>query len=165
MQQQPPIADYGLIGDMRTAALVSRYGRIDWCCLPRFDSGSLFAAILDPERGGNWSIQPVDDGFTARQQYREGTNILETVFRTEGAFSICTFWLAEALLRCGDRQAAERIFRGMLDRANHLGLYSEEIDPATGEFLGNFPQGFTHIALINCAVAFARKAQSEAPRA
>ncbi|HSB53898.1 MAG TPA: trehalase-like domain-containing protein [Gemmatimonadales bacterium] len=105
MQQQPPIADYGLIGDMRTAALVSRYGRIDWCCLPRFDSGSLFAAILDPERGGNWSIQPVDDGFTARQQYREGTNILETVFRTEGAFSICTFWLAEALLRCGDRQA------------------------------------------------------------
>jgi GH15 family glucan-1,4-alpha-glucosidase len=82
----------------------------------------------------------------------------------EGAFSICTFWLAEALLRSGDRPAAERIFRGMLDRANHLGLYSEELDPATGEFLGNFPQGFTHIALINCAVAFARKPQSEAPR-
>ncbi len=82
----------------------------------------------------------------------------------EGAFSICTFWLAEALLRSGDRAGAERIFRGMLDRANHLGLYSEEIDPATGEFLGNFPQGFTHIALINCAVAFARKAQSEALR-
>jgi GH15 family glucan-1,4-alpha-glucosidase len=73
----------------------------------------------------------------------------------EGAFSICTFWLAEALLRSGDRHAAERIFRGMLERANHLGLYSEELDPATGEFLGNFPQGFTHIALINCAVALA----------
>jgi GH15 family glucan-1,4-alpha-glucosidase len=73
----------------------------------------------------------------------------------EGAFSICTFWLAEALLRSGDRPTGERIFRRMLDHANHVGLYSEELDPATGEFLGNFPQGFTHIALINCAVAIA----------
>ncbi len=71
----------------------------------------------------------------------------------EGAFSICTFWLAEALCRIGDRPQAERIFRRMLGYANHLGLYSEEIDPATGEFLGNFPQGFTHIGLIRCALA------------
>lgn len=71
----------------------------------------------------------------------------------EGAFSICTFWLAEALCRIGDRPQAERIFRRMLGHANHLGLYSEEIDPATGEFLGNFPQGFTHIGLIRCALA------------
>jgi GH15 family glucan-1,4-alpha-glucosidase len=80
---QPPIADYGLIGDMRTAALVSRQGSIDWCCLPRFDGGSVFAALLDPERGGTWSIQPVDEGYTARQRYRSGTNILETIFRTD----------------------------------------------------------------------------------
>ena len=73
----------------------------------------------------------------------------------EGAFSICTFWLAESLLRIGDRPAAERIFRRMLNQANHLGLYSEEIDPATGVALGNFPQAFTHVALINCAVAMA----------
>ena len=74
----------------------------------------------------------------------------------EGAFSICTFWLAQALTMIGERERAERVFRRMLRHANHVGLYSEEIDPLTGEFLGNFPQAFTHIALINCAAALAR---------
>ena len=69
----------------------------------------------------------------------------------EGVFSICTFWLAEALALSGERDHAERIFGRMLQHANHLGLYSEELDPDTGDFLGNFPQAFTHIALINCA--------------
>jgi len=69
----------------------------------------------------------------------------------EGVFSICTFWLAEALALAGEREHAERIFGRMLGHANHLGLYSEELHPRTGEFLGNFPQAFTHIALINCA--------------
>jgi GH15 family glucan-1,4-alpha-glucosidase len=81
---QPPISDYGLIGDMRTAALVGRHGGIDWCCLPRFDSESVFAALLDPERGGTWLIQP-DEPFTSRQRYLPSTNLLETVFRTEEA--------------------------------------------------------------------------------
>jgi GH15 family glucan-1,4-alpha-glucosidase len=74
----------------------------------------------------------------------------------EGAFSICTFWLAQGLAMIGEQQRAERVFRRMLRHANHVGLYSEEIDPLTGEFLGNFPQAFTHIALINCAAALAR---------
>jgi GH15 family glucan-1,4-alpha-glucosidase len=74
----------------------------------------------------------------------------------EGCFSICTFWLAQALAMIGERERAERVFRRMLQHANHVGLYSEEIDPLTGEFLGNFPQAFTHIALINCAAALAR---------
>jgi GH15 family glucan-1,4-alpha-glucosidase len=69
----------------------------------------------------------------------------------EGVFSICTFWLAEALAMCGESERAERIFQRMLKHANHVGLYSEELEPHTGEFLGNFPQAFTHIALINCA--------------
>ncbi len=73
----------------------------------------------------------------------------------EGAFSICTFWLAQALTMIGERERAERVFRRMLRHANHVGLYSEEIDPLTGEFLGNFPQAFTHIAVINCAAALA----------
>jgi len=74
----------------------------------------------------------------------------------EGAFSICTFWLAQALTMIGERERAERVFRRMLRHANHVGLYSEEIDPQSGAFLGNFPQAFTHIALINCAAALAR---------
>ena len=72
----------------------------------------------------------------------------------EGVFSICTFWLAETLAMCGDMERAERIFQRMLRHANHVGLYSEELHPVTGEFLGNFPQAFTHIALINCASVF-----------
>jgi GH15 family glucan-1,4-alpha-glucosidase len=71
----------------------------------------------------------------------------------EGAFSICTFWLAHALAMTGEPERAKRVVERMLRHANHVGLFSEEIDPHTGEFLGNFPQAFTHIALINCAVA------------
>jgi GH15 family glucan-1,4-alpha-glucosidase len=71
----------------------------------------------------------------------------------EGVFSICTFWLAHALILAGNVEHAERIFQRMLKHANHVGLYSEELSPISGEFLGNFPQAFTHIALINCAHA------------
>jgi GH15 family glucan-1,4-alpha-glucosidase len=69
----------------------------------------------------------------------------------EGVFSICTFWLADALILSGDIEGGERVFRRMLRFASPLGLYSEQIDPRTGDFLGNFPQAFTHIALINTA--------------
>lgn len=69
----------------------------------------------------------------------------------EGVFSVCTFWLADALILSGNAEYGERIFRRMLRHANHVGLYSEELDPSTGAFLGNFPQAFTHIALINTA--------------
>src|SRR5512141_1363496 len=84
-----PISSYGLIGDMRTAALVGLDGAIDWCCLPRFDSGSVFAALLDPDRGGTWSIRPAVD-WTSTQRYLPRTNILETTFRTDNGVAVLT---------------------------------------------------------------------------
>ncbi|HTU86518.1 MAG TPA: glycoside hydrolase family 15 protein [Solirubrobacteraceae bacterium] len=74
----------------------------------------------------------------------------------EGTFSMCTFWYVEALARAGRLDEARLIFEKMLTYANHLGLYAEEIGPS-GEQLGNFPQAFTHLALISAAVNLDRQ--------
>ena len=68
----------------------------------------------------------------------------------EGTFSICTFWLVEALTRAGRVDEARVVFEHMLGYANHVGLYSEQVGPR-GEALGNTPQAFTHLALISAA--------------
>ena len=73
----------------------------------------------------------------------------------EGTFSICSFWYVEALSRAGRVNEARLAFEKMLTYANHLGLYSEEIGPG-GEQLGNFPQAFTHLALISAAYSLDR---------
>ncbi len=74
----------------------------------------------------------------------------------EGTFSICTFWYVEALARAGRLDEARLAFEKMLTYANHLGLYSEQIGP-TGEALGNFPQAFTHLALISAGYSLNRR--------
>jgi len=78
------IADHGLIGDGFSAALVRADGAIDWLCLPRFDSPSVFGALLDEDNGGSTSVSPVDYPFETLQRYDPGTNVLETLFRAEG---------------------------------------------------------------------------------
>jgi len=76
------IRDYGIIGNLRSAALVGKDGSIDWAPAPFLDSSSVFAAILDDKKGGQWSIQPAED-FESEQEYLKDTNILVTRFKTK----------------------------------------------------------------------------------
>src|SRR5579872_2609951 len=78
-----PIEDHGVIGNMRTAALVSRAGSIDWFCYPNFDSPSVFASILDAAKGGFFRIHPADPVTSHKQLYWPDTNILVTRFLSE----------------------------------------------------------------------------------
>src|ERR687898_2307655 len=80
MNRYPDIGDHGLIGDLQTAALVSIEGTIDWFCCPRFDSPSVFASLLDYERGGHFRIGPDWDDYVSRQLYFPDTAILITRF-------------------------------------------------------------------------------------
>ncbi|MFC8239987.1 glycoside hydrolase family 15 protein [Streptomyces chartreusis] len=86
MNQYPPIAEHGMVGDLQTAALVSCGGTVDWWCTPRFDSPSLFASLLDSERGGHCrlAVELPDDGMSVRQLYLSDTAILVTRFMAPG---------------------------------------------------------------------------------
>src|ERR1700721_1913650 len=80
----PPIEDHGIIGNLRTAALIAKNGSIDWFCFPRFDSPSVFGSILDDQKGGYYRIAPAIDGVTYRQLYWPGPNVLVTRFLSAG---------------------------------------------------------------------------------
>src|SRR5438270_1386759 len=83
------IEDYALIGDCETAALVGRDGSIDWLCLPRFDSGACFAALLGTPEHGRWLLAPATGVRGVRRRYRPHTLVLETEFETEdGAVTV-----------------------------------------------------------------------------
>lgn len=92
------IEDYALIGDCHTAALVGSEGSIDWLCLPRFDSGACFAALLGGPEHERWRIAPADEIRRVRRRYREETLVLETEFETDdGAVRVidCMPWSNE----------------------------------------------------------------------
>src|ERR1700761_2747469 len=92
-QQDPrfqPIENYGVIGNMQSVALVSIHGSIDFLCFPDFDSPSVFAALLDPERGGSLRLCPAKDGMRIKQLYLPDTNILVTRFLSESGVAELT---------------------------------------------------------------------------
>jgi GH15 family glucan-1,4-alpha-glucosidase len=80
------------------------------------------------------------------------------------SFTICTFWLINSLFKIGEEKRAIGLFETLLGYSNHLGLFSEDIDFKTKRLLGNFPQAYSHLALIECAINFSKKASDEAIR-
>ncbi len=73
----------------------------------------------------------------------------------ESTFTLCTFWLVSALILAGRVEEARKIYDNLLAKASPLGLFAEELDPETGEHIGNFPQAFSHLGVIHAAVTFA----------
>jgi GH15 family glucan-1,4-alpha-glucosidase len=99
------LADYSLIGNSRSAALVSKYGSIDWCCLPEFHSSSIFAALLDKTKGGYFCISPAGE-FACAQKYISDTNVLDTNFKTADG----EVRLLDAFTAMTEQQKSESLF-------------------------------------------------------
>ena len=99
-----------------------------------------------------------EQGFVFRY-----TNFDDGLGGTEGFFIICTFWLADNLIQLGELDEARKLFDAAMGCANDLGLLSEEFDTNTGEMLGNFPQAFSHLAMINTAVHLQEAADGSPP--
>src|SRR5205807_7185573 len=123
-----------------------------------FDRSELDAAVLLLPRVEfvDWHDERMTRTIEAlREELDAGDGLLYRYRRDdglegqEGAFLCCSFWLVECLARAGELGDAREVFDQAVARANDLGLFSEEIDPKTGDLLGNFPQGLTHLAHID----------------
>src|ERR687886_181133 len=99
------------------------------------------------------------DGLVLRYRVEETDDGLSG---EEGTFAICSFWLVSALVEIGEVDRASRLCEALLRHAGPLGLYAEQIEPHTGRHLGNFPQAFTHLALINAVMHVIRAEQGVA---
>ena len=100
-----PIENHGVVGNLRTAALIGLGGAVDFLCWPRFDSPSIFASLLDDERGGAFELAPVLDGARHRQLYLPDTNVLLTRFLSpDGVAEISDFMVSPRVIET--RQAA-----------------------------------------------------------
>ncbi|MGH6979859.1 MAG: glycoside hydrolase family 15 protein, partial [Stellaceae bacterium] len=121
------IEDYALIGDRRSAAIVSRGGSVDWLCWPRFDSDACLAALLGNENNGRWSIAPAEPVTRVTRQYRGDTMVLETLFETKsGAVALIDFMpMLHGQAMVSARTAIVRIVegrRGTVPMQLHLAL-------------------------------------------
>jgi GH15 family glucan-1,4-alpha-glucosidase len=103
----------------------------------------------------------VRDGFVHRYLHDEQTEAIDGLPPGEGAFLPCTFWLADNLALQGRLDEAREIFERLLSLRTEVGLLAEEYDPERRRQLGNYPQAFTHVALVNTAFNLARATQEE----
>jgi GH15 family glucan-1,4-alpha-glucosidase len=112
-----PIEDYALLGDLHTAALLSRDGSIDWMCLPRFDSGACFAALLQDESAGHWRLAPACGGLATRRSYRDDTLIMDTEWDTpEGSVRVTDLMCRGRHPTGRDHPALVRLVEGLSGR-------------------------------------------------
>ncbi len=125
MDDYPLIADHGLIGDLQTAALVTTDGSIDWFCFPRFDSPSVFGALLDHQRGGRFQIRPTTDAFDTKQMYLPDTAILITRFLTEDGVGEVVDFMPISGYVATDRHRLARLVRCVRGRMT----FDVHIDP------------------------------------
>jgi GH15 family glucan-1,4-alpha-glucosidase len=128
MGSYPDISDHGLIGDLQTAALVDTNGTIDWFCCPRFDSPSVFASLLDAERGGFCRIAPDTDDHVTRQLYLPETAILVTRFMTEAGVGEVVDFMPVAEGPATDRHQLVRLVRVVRGTMRFLGEIQPRFD-------------------------------------
>jgi GH15 family glucan-1,4-alpha-glucosidase len=122
------------------------------------DAALLLLPVLDFEEAGSprlaGTVEAIEADLGAGRgllyRYAPGSDGLES---TEGAFLACSYWLVQARARLGEVEAASRLFDALSSHANDVGLLPEEVDPSTGEALGNFPQALSHAALVQSALA------------
>lgn len=125
----PPIGDYALIGDCHSAALVSRAGSIDWCCMPRIDSDSCFGRLLDWGQGGYFSIAPADGHYTCFRRYLEGTMVLETQFASStGEARLLDLFAMKRGGRDTPRRHLIRVVEGVRGRVDFNAMISARFD-------------------------------------
>jgi GH15 family glucan-1,4-alpha-glucosidase len=118
-----PIAEHGLIGDLHTVALVGTDGTIDWYCCPRFDSPSVFAAILDADRGGRFRIAPEGDDWSSKQLYLPDTNVLITRFLTPDGVGEVQDFMPPA--RAGEAAHRHRVIRRVIAVRGRMRLVAD----------------------------------------
>ncbi|MCX6464025.1 MAG: glycoside hydrolase family 15 protein, partial [Pseudonocardiales bacterium] len=118
-----PIAEHGLIGDLRSAALVGTDGTVDWFCPRRFDAPSVFAALLDTERGGHWAMAPTCAVASRSQFYHPDSAILVTRFLTEHGIVECQDLMP--ILRAGDPDHRQRLVRRVVNVRGTVGMRTE----------------------------------------
>ena len=118
-----------------------------------------FLPASDPRVQG--TLQAIEEKLLINREFvlrYETENVADGLPAGEGAFLACSFWLVDNYILQARYAEARKLFDRLLSRCNDLGLLSEEFDPVTGRLLGNFPQAYSHVGLINCALSLSRQA-------